>query len=119
MYKNSPSTKEANFLDMKLTTAKTIRATLLALFCSCVAQPNSDNMFVFAQYTSPPNCGASCYSERSRERTMDWVRGSTEYESRLNDKSQDDMSGLILGVIVSCGVWYWVWYLYKNTRNKD
>ncbi len=104
---------------MKLTTAKTIRATLLALFCSCVAQPNSDNMFVFAQYTSPPNCGASCYSERSRERTMDWVRGSTEYESRLNDKSQDDMSGLILGVIVSCGVWYWVWYLYKNTRNKD
>ncbi|MBD2152600.1 hypothetical protein H6F44_21115 [Pseudanabaena sp. FACHB-1277] len=100
---------------MKLTPVKTIRATLLALFCSCVAQPNSDNMFVFAQYTSPPNCGASCYSERSRQRTMEWVRGSREYESRLNDKSQGDMSmsDIILGVIIAAGVGFGI-YLYKQ-----
>jgi hypothetical protein len=49
---------------------------------------------------------------------MEWVRGSREYESRLNDKSQVDMSGIIPW-IVFCGVSYWVWYLYKNTRNKD
>jgi hypothetical protein len=119
LYKNSPSTKEANFLDMKLTTVNPIRAILLALFCSCVVQPNSGNMFVFAQYTMPPNCGPSCFSERGRQQEMSRIRGVAEYESRLNDKSQDDMSGIIPGVIVCCGVWYWVWYLYKNTRNKD
>lgn len=104
---------------MKLTTVKTIRATLLVLFCSCIAQPNSDNMFVFAQYTSPPNCGASCYSERSRERTMEWVRGSTEYESRLNDKSQD-MSPIIPLVIlggIGGGVFYWFFRVSGDKRD--
>ena len=103
---------------MKLTTVKTIRATLLVLFCSCVAQPNLDNMFVFAQYTMPPDCGPSCISERGRQQEMNRIRVLGEYESRLNDKSQVDMSGIIPW-IVCCGVCYWVWYLYKNTRNKD
>ncbi len=102
---------------MKLTTVKPIRATLLALFCSCVAQPNSDNMFVFAQYTSPPNCGASCYSERSRERNMEWVRGSTEYSRMVNDNSQDMplIIPLIIGGGIGGGIFYW---FYRASRDK-
>jgi hypothetical protein len=112
LYKNSPSTKEANFLDMKLTTVKTIRATLLALFCSCVAQPNSDNMFVFAQYTMPPDCGPSCISERGRQQEMSRIRGVAEYESRLNDNSQG-MPPVIPIVILAAGVGFGI-YLYKQ-----
>jgi hypothetical protein len=97
---------------MKLTTVKTIRATLLALFCSCVAQTNSDNMFVFAQYTMPPDCGSSCISERGRQQEMDRTMALREYESRLNDKSQD-MSSVIPIVVLAAGVGFGI-YLYKQ-----
>ena len=111
MYKNSPSTKEANFLDMKLTTVKTIRATLLALFCSCVAQPNSDNMFVFAQYTMPPNCGPSCFRERDRQQEMYRSRVLGEYESGLNDNSQG--MPLVIPIVILAAVGFGI-YLYKQ-----
>ena len=103
---------------MKLTTVKPIRATFLTLFCSCFAQLNSDNMFVYAQYTSPPDCGASCYSERARQRNMDWIKGSTEYSRMVNDNSQD-MSPIITLVIlggVGLGVFYW---FFKSSGDKS
>jgi len=102
---------------MKSISVKSIRTTLLALLCSCVAQSNPDNMFVYAQYTSPPNCGPSCYSERGRQQTMDWVRGSTEYNSRINDTSQD-MSPVIPIVILG-GVGFGIYYWMKKSKNND
>lgn len=102
---------------MKSISVKSIRITLLALLCSCVAEFNSDHMFVYAQYTSPPNCGASCYSERGRQRDMDWLKGSTEYNSRINNTSQD-MSPVITIVILG-GVGFGVYYWMKKSKNND
>lgn len=102
---------------MKSTSVSLIRTTLLALFCSYVAQFNSENMSVYAQYTSPPNCGASCYSERARQRDMEWVRGSTEYNSRINDKSQGMSS--VISVVILGGIGFGVYYWMKKSKSKD
>jgi hypothetical protein len=102
---------------MKSISVKSIRTTLLTFLCSCIVQPNPENMFVYAQYTSPPNCGASCYSERARQNDMNWATGSAGYNNALNGSSQGIPP--VIPIIVLGGVAFCIYHAVKNSANKD